>query len=133
MATVKVAVRAVNASRPFFNTRIKRRRRLVRLGSDPRRGVVGMVTKLLAGLGKELHLTAVAQRRQREAALARPGKWIEPGLPGDAELPLELFIVRLEIAVAERPVDNIVAGEICLGALGIAAFDFIGMQLEVAG
>ncbi len=92
-----------------------------------------MIAEFFAGLGEQLHLTAMAQRRQRKAALARPGEGIEPRLPRDAELPLELFVIRFEIVVTERPVDDIVAGEIRLGALGVAAGDFIAVNLEVAG
>ncbi len=80
-----------------------------------------MVTEFFAGLGEQFHARAMAQRRQRKAALARPGERIGAGFSRDAEFPLEALVVRFEIVVAERPIDNIVAGQIGVGALGVAA------------
>src|SRR5262245_902802 len=73
----------------------------------------------------------MAQRRQREAALARAGKWIGAGCSRDTKFPFPLFIVGLEIIVTERPVDDIIAGQIGSSALGVAAFNLVGVKFEI--
>ena len=81
MAAVKIAMTAVDASGPLGDARIERLGRTIRLGKNSGRGVVRMVTEIFAGFGEQLHVRAVAQRRQWEAALARPGERICPASP----------------------------------------------------
>ena len=95
MAAVKIAVTTVDTSGTRGEARIERLGWTIRLGKNSRRGVVRMVTEFFAGFGEQLHARAMAQRRQWEAAVARPGERIRAGFTRDAEFPLEALVVRL--------------------------------------
>src|SRR6476469_3654581 len=102
MTAVKIAVAAIDTRWPFGNTRIVRLRRTVRLEENPGCGIVSVIAKIPARFREQLHLSAMAQRRQREIALTRAGKRIFSCGAGNTEFPFEFFVVWLEIVIAER-------------------------------
>src|SRR5919106_4869345 len=133
VAAVKIAVATIDARRPFRNACVERLRRAIRLRENPRGGVVGMIPQLFAGFGEQLHARAVAQRWQWKTTFARPREWIGSRLAGNSELPFPPFIVRFEVLIAERPVNNVVPSQVGFGTIRVAALDFIGIEFEITG
>src|SRR5262245_35291826 len=91
-----------------------------------------MVAQLAARLGEQFHLGALTQRRKRIAALSWTGERVHPRPARDAEFPLELFVMRFQIVIGHRPIDDVVTHKVGAGSFGIAALYFIGVKLEVA-
>jgi len=133
VAAVKIAMTAINAGGPFRNARVERLGRTIRPGQNSCCSLVGMITKLPACFREEFHPRTVAQRRQRKAPFARACEWVGARFTGNTELPLEALVIRFEIVVAQRPIDNIVAGKVSACALRIAAFDLVSEKSKVPG
>src|SRR5262245_49931434 len=133
MAAIVIAVATVNTGGALGNSRVIGRRRAIRLrgnrgGADER-----VIAESLGRFPEQLHTSGHLERRERIGLLPRAGKGIHPRHAGDTELPFEAFIVRLEIIVADGPIHDIVAPKIDARAVGESAFNFIAVNLEVAG
>src|ERR1051325_2512202 len=92
-----------------------------------------MVTQFLASSGEQLHSRAAAERRQRITTLSRSREKIHTRLTGNSKFPFESFVVWLQVVIGQRPIDDVIAGEVGAGALGIAAGNFIRKKLEITG
>ena len=59
-----------------------------------------------------LRVVRQRQRRARVALAARPLRGVRPGLPGDAECPLDAGVVGLQLVVGDRPVGERRSGQV---------------------
>src|SRR5579863_7243105 len=90
-----------------------------------------MIAEAHASFLEELHLGAAAQARQGITALARPRERIAAAAR-HAEFPFELFVIGFEIVIIDGPIEDLVTGQVGLGALSNPACDLSGEDLEVS-
>ena len=132
VAPEAVALPAVGARGPLGDALIVRGGRLVALGRDGAGSRVGVVAQPPAGVPEQLVAGALADRRHRVVSLPGPFERVRASLAGHAHLPFELFVVRLQVVVAYRPIDDVRAVEVRAGPLGDPAEHLVRVQAEVA-